>query len=573
MSENVNASTNNPGVPPNEPVSPSSHPLWNSDPRQTFHRLRDRVIDALAIVCEIYGRAQAAPREEPLANHVGDLADPLNQAIVAGQAIWFDTPAADYLERATPVYLDREGRQTAQGISGSCYHDLALGVASGTQEAIRQSLRVMDYTGKLRLATAAGNSVAAHLASLIPQVRCECQEGIARWRAETRTDAASMLRQPARDELSANPEAPEERCDEDEIDQALDSADLIPIASDVPDLGTARSLPEFWDWCHRHREGLRQLRVWLGEPPPASIAPDEFRCIPEIVRQCRQYLLGFGASHIPEQFTFAALPTVQTPSGSGYGPSGIEAFVSWASEYRTPGHGVLKLIGDVEEFLTWSMNWCQGDRSSAEEQASHLEDSVPPSPPVAEWCFVPSGNGYFIAGFGESGHLSSYKGLSDIARLIKTPGVAVPMMELEGTGEQARNDRRTPQPAVDGTGRRQIVERLQELRWDLEKAERENNTVDADVARAEIDQLEASLASAHGIGGKVRDLNNLYNKLRPRIHGRLRTVYNAMQEADPPMKRLAEHFGLSISSEGGSGFIYRPASDPPAWQFERNEDK
>jgi hypothetical protein len=363
MSEDDLASTNNPPIPPNEPVAPSSDPLWNNDPRQTFHRLRDRVIDALAIVCEIYRRAQTAPREEPLANHVGELANPLNQAIVEAQAIWFDTPIADYLERAAPVYLDREGRQTAQGISGSCYHDLALAVASGTLQAIGQGSRVMDYTGKLRGATAAGNFVAGHLASLIPQVRCECQEGIARWSAVTRTTAASMDRRPAVDELGADPDVPDASSDEDEEDQTLTSGDLIPIASDVPDLGTARTVAEFWDWCSRHREGLRQLRVRLGEPLPASIAPDEFRCIPEIVRQCRQYLLSFGASDIPEQFTFAALPTIQTSSGPGYGSSGIEAFVSWASGYRTPGHGVLKLVGDVEDFLTWAMNWCQQQSS------------------------------------------------------------------------------------------------------------------------------------------------------------------------------------------------------------------
>jgi hypothetical protein len=573
MSENDNASTNNPRIPPDEPVFPSSHPLWNNDPRQTFHCLRDWVIDALAIVCEIHGRAQAAPREEPLANHVGELADRLNQAIVAARAIWFDTPAADYLERATPVYLDREGQQTAQGISGSCYHDLALCVASGTLEAIRQGLRVKDYTGKLRGATAAGNFVAGHLASLIPQVRCECQEGIARWRTEARTAAAPYAASLTGMNPAPTPQAPEARCDEDEKDQPITSGDLIPIASDVPDLGTARSVHEFWDWCNRHREGLRQLRVRLGEPPPASIAPDEFRCIPEIVRQCRQHLLGFGASDIPEQFAFATLPTVQAPNGPEYGSSETEAFVSSASGYRIPGHGLLKLVGDVEDCLTWAMSWCQDHRASAEEQAPHPEGSAPPSPPVAEWCFVPSGNGYLIAGFGESGHLSGYKGLADIARLIKTPGVAVPMMELEGAGKQARNDRRTPQPAVDDPGRREIVERLQELRGDLDKAEQENNTVDADVARAEIDQLEASLVSTHGLGGKPRDLNNLYNKLRPKIQGRLRTVYKAMRESDPPMTKLADHFALSISAESGSGFIYRPAADPPPWQFERSEDK
>jgi hypothetical protein len=131
----------------------------------------------------------------------------------------------------------------------------------------------------------------------------------------------------------------------------------IPIASDVPDLGGADTVAEFWGWCNGHRDGLRAFRVRLGEPAPTSVAMDEFRVIPEIVRQCRGYLLGFGAGEIPERFTFPALPADQTPAGPEHFPSAMEAFLAWASGYRAPGHGILRLIGEVEEFLTWAMRW------------------------------------------------------------------------------------------------------------------------------------------------------------------------------------------------------------------------
>jgi hypothetical protein len=205
---------------------------------------------------------------------------------------------------------------------------------------------------------------------------------------------------------------------------------------------------------------------------------------------------------------------------------------------------------------------------------SPAEDATPPPPPPSvKWCFAPSGDGYFVAGFGESGHLSGYKGLSDIARLIKTPGEPVPMLDLEGAGQQLKRDRRSRQPAVDAPGLQQIAGQLKELKADLERALAEKNTVEADAARSQIEQLEASRASAMGVGGKMRDLNDLYNRLRPKIHGRLQTVYNAMREADPPMKQLADHFELSISCEGGSGFVYRPVGTPPPWRFERTEQK
>jgi hypothetical protein len=352
------------------------------------------------------------------------------------------------------------------------------------------------------------------------------------------------------------------------------TSDFIPIASDVPDLGKADSISELWDWCNARRDGLRQFRVRLGLPAPSSVATAEFRVIPEIVRQCRNYLIGFGVENIPDCFAFPGLPYDQTPAGPERFPSAMEGFLVWAGGYRCPGHGIMELIGNVEDFLTWAMGWCLKQKCRTERRTPPAEDvKTPPPPPAQEWLFVPSGDGYYITGFGESGHLSGRKGLPDLARLIQTPGRLAPMLELEGANQQLKQDRRGRQPAVDVKGLQQAGKRLRELRADLEKAQEDNSTVEADTIRAEIEQLEACLAPAKGFGGKARDLNNLFDKLRPRIHGRLRSVYEAMRKADPPMNKLAEHFELSISCEGGSAFIYRPAGDPPPWQFRRAPKK
>jgi hypothetical protein len=348
---------------------------------------------------------------------------------------------------------------------------------------------------------------------------------------------------------------------------------FIQIASDVPDLGKADSISEFWDWCNARRDGLRQFRVRLGLPAPASVATAEFRVIPEIVRQCRSYLVGFGAESIPDRFAFPGLPYDQSPAGPENLPSAMEGFLVWAEGYRCPGHGIMELIGNVEDFLAWAMGWCQQQQSRTERQPLPAVAVKTSPPPAQEWHFVPSGDGYYIAGFGESGHLSGRKGLSDLSRLIQAPGRLVPMLELEGASQQVKQDRRGRQPSVDAKGLQEAGKRLRELRADLEKAQEDNNTVEADTIRAEIEQLEACLAPAKGFGGKARDLNNLFDKLRPRIHGRLRTVYEAMRKAVPPMNKLAEHFELSISCEGGSAFIYRPAGDPPPWQFRRAPEK
>jgi hypothetical protein len=340
----------------------------------------------------------------------------------------------------------------------------------------------------------------------------------------------------------------------------------LQVASDVPDLGKADTLPEFWEWCNRHREGLRRFRGRLGEPEPALVATAEFRIVPEIVHQCRHYLIGFGADEIPERFAFPSLPRDQVATKLGFF-SPMEAFLDWAAGYRrAPAHGIMKLIGDVEEFLTWAMAWCRQRQETHDKQDRQDGDPLTTTPPAEQWLFAPSGNGYFIAGFGESGHLARYKGLADIARLIRTPGKPVPMLDLIGADLKSKNDRRSRQPAVDGPGLQKILAQLDEHRADLEKAQAANSSVEADVAQAEIEKLESTLAAVMGKQGKARDLNNLVDQLRPRIHARIKAVVKAMRQGPLPMPKLAQHFELSIGSESGA-FVYRPAEAPP-WQFQ-----
>jgi hypothetical protein len=201
------------------------------------------------------------------------------------------------------------------------------------------------------------------------------------------------------------------------------------------------------------------------------------------------------------------------------------------------------------------------------------EESVDAHTPTAdeaveEFVFLPSGNGYVIKGFGESGHLGKYIGLAVIARLIRTPNEPVSMFELVGANNQIVADRRSQQPALDEEAMSQIKERLRELNADLAQARAENNTVEADLAEKEIDEVTEQLAQTAGLSGKCRDLNNRFNKLRARIFGRLSTVYAALKNADPPMESLASHFEQNISSQGRA-FIYRPPNPPPPWHFGR----
>jgi hypothetical protein len=200
------------------------------------------------------------------------------------------------------------------------------------------------------------------------------------------------------------------------------------------------------------------------------------------------------------------------------------------------------------------------------ERASETPGEVP-NPPVEEFLFAPSGDGYDIRGFKESGHLGGSKGLRVIARLIRTPDNHVSMLELSEADDRIKADRRGKQKVFDAQAKNEIKKRIDELQADLEQAREENNTVEVAVTQKQLEELKTHLFRAVGVSGKDRDLNNPFNRLRSRISNQLRRVYEKLREANPPMKQLAEHFERAISSESDT-FLYRPGPFRPAWKFE-----
>ena len=90
--------------------------------------------------------------------------------------------------------------------------------------------------------------------------------------------------------------------------------------------------------------------------------------------------------------------------------------------------------------------------------------------------------------------------------------------------------------------------------------------------REEIENHEAELRKATGLGGKSRDLNNPFDNLRPTIYGSLKRAFKKLRQSNPPMTELASHFDNSISSELGA-FIYSPTGNVPVWTLENPTKK
>jgi hypothetical protein len=160
--------------------------------------------------------------------------------------------------------------------------------------------------------------------------------------------------------------------------------EMLRLAPDVLDLGPRPGTrQELWEWCRRQSERLRRFRIRLSEPPSASVASVEFRMIPEIVHWCRDYLSSFGVDDIPERFTFS-LPRNQTPTGPEHFYSEMEEFISWASAYHAPKHGIMKLIDRIEEFLMWAMGRTVQPEPAGGSSRGDQKPEAPAEPPRAQ---------------------------------------------------------------------------------------------------------------------------------------------------------------------------------------------
>lgn len=187
----------------------------------------------------------------------------------------------------------------------------------------------------------------------------------------------------------------------------------------------------------------------------------------------------------------------------------------------------------------------------------------------AEFVFRPDGDGFYLKGFGESGHVTAKgaKGLRDLFRLVQTPGVPVRMKELDaGPGvERAEGDGRSIQPAVDALGLRKVAEEVKRLKADIDSID--PTSPDSNMERAELEkklaELTAEATKVRGKNGKVRDLNaSDLNRMKANIWGRINTVCN---QIEPRFPKLSQHFRDTTGAVDGAFYDYTPGIPELKW--------
>lgn len=202
-----------------------------------------------------------------------------------------------------------------------------------------------------------------------------------------------------------------------------------------------------------------------------------------------------------------------------------------------------------------------GERTSkkvTETKLRALRDAREPpvnAPPPEGNLFRLEGEYWTIRFTGDVVRLKDSKGLRLIATLLSNPGRelhALDLVTMDGTRPRStqRNeglavDPSTSAPVLDATAKQQIRQRIEELEDDIEDSERFNDPVRAQRARAELDELRRSVASALGLGGRDRKLGSEAEKARVSVTKTIREALKKIERADP---ELGSHLAATLKT-------------------------
>jgi tetratricopeptide (TPR) repeat protein len=128
-------------------------------------------------------------------------------------------------------------------------------------------------------------------------------------------------------------------------------------------------------------------------------------------------------------------------------------------------------------------------------------------------------------------------GLAYLARLLSTPGRAVAAIELVGGRGPSEGEE-----LVDGQARSAYRERLEELREELDEAERCGDVESSARARAEQEAIAAELARAVGLGGRARHAASPGGRARVNVTRAITRTLRRLRTENPGLARyLALH--------------------------------
>jgi predicted component of type VI protein secretion system len=201
------------------------------------------------------------------------------------------------------------------------------------------------------------------------------------------------------------------------------------------------------------------------------------------------------------------------------------------------------------------------------------EQAVPPGCNV----FRQEGDYWTLAYEGAILRLKEAKGLRYLGQLLRHPGREFHVFDLVATsdprteGPDPGSDRaavqaaaaRSAGPLLDATAKAAYRRRLEELRDELEEAERFNDVGRASHAREEMDAITGQLAQAVGLRGRDREAASNAERARVMVTLRVKAVLDKINCGHPS---LGHHLTTTIHT--GRFCSYRPdPTRPISWTF------
>ena len=179
---------------------------------------------------------------------------------------------------------------------------------------------------------------------------------------------------------------------------------------------------------------------------------------------------------------------------------------------------------------------------------------------------------------GQAAFLKTSRGLDCLALLLRNPGREFHVMELVGQvmGKSRVLGRAShvtdawqgglssdTGPVLDARAKAEYRHRFEDLRRDLEEAERFNNPARAERARNEMAAVARQLASAVGLGGRDRKTGSEAERARSAVTKRIKNSINRIGQVVPSLR---SHLAVRVKT--GYFCSYNPHPERPvAWRF------
>jgi len=174
------------------------------------------------------------------------------------------------------------------------------------------------------------------------------------------------------------------------------------------------------------------------------------------------------------------------------------------------------------------------------------------------------------------------KGMHYLALLLSAPGLALPALDLEARASQAAGARAADADAaaqdglsvrqaphgaltaLDETAKADYRRRMDDLREDIEEAERWHDAERAARAREELAFIAREISAAVGLGGHDRPIGSNAERARQNVTRAIGTAKRIIEEQDAD---LAHEFSRVKT---GAACMYEPTDPrrPLSWQVE-----